>query len=57
MTNPTESDWYLEMAAAMKRRDHSLRMIERWTKVRQEAEAEIQNLFTQQNTEDARVQE
>jgi pyruvate/2-oxoglutarate dehydrogenase complex dihydrolipoamide dehydrogenase (E3) component len=35
---------YVEMAAAIKRRDHAVTMLKRWTTVLQGAEAEIQKL-------------
>jgi hypothetical protein len=40
-----DSDWYQQMAAAMKKRDHAIVMTNKWTATRAEAESEIQALF------------
>lgn len=45
MNQPTQSDWYQQMAAAMKKRDHAIKMIDRWEAAQTAAEVEIHDLF------------
>lgn len=42
MTN--DPQWYEDVAKAMKRREHAVQMVKRWTKVIDEAQREIQAL-------------
>lgn len=53
-----DSDWYQQMAAAMKKRDHAIVMTNKWTATRTEAESEIQAIFAaNRNGEAATEQE
>ena len=47
----TDAQWYENMAAAMKRRDHALKMVERWQASVVEAENEVLNLTTNQTSD------
>ena len=50
MTN--EAEWYHQMSAALRERDHAVRMLQRWQTKLDDANANIQKLSqANQNTE------
>ncbi len=46
-----ETDWYENMAVAMKKRDHAIKMMDKWQVTKREAELDIQDLFTENQNE------
>ena len=55
--NMTQDQWYVSMAAAIKRRDHAIRMLNRWQQQLADAEHQIEKLATGAEQETVQEQE
>jgi hypothetical protein len=47
--NQEQTQWYADMAKALKARDHAVRMISRWQQQLADSEHEVQKLSSMQN--------